>query len=89
MLTIIEEMKVSTGNDCSLSRKFDKAVKNLLRETKNFRLESPYETASYVSRMLLEDNVRPLDRFAIIKFSSLSYTTVVSFIKGLACQKLC
>jgi len=57
MLTIIEEMKVSTGDDCSLTRKFDKAVKNLLRETKNFRLESPYETASYVSRMLLEDNV--------------------------------
>lgn len=90
MLTIIEEMKVSTGNDCSLSRKFDKAAKNLLRETKNFRLESPYETASYVSRMLLEDNVRPLLRFVLSEYFSPTILTFLMFIlKGVACQKLC
>jgi len=56
MLTIIEEMK-SADHSSGLYLKFDKATKNLLRETKNFRLESPYETASYISRVLLEHNV--------------------------------
>jgi secreted Zn-dependent insulinase-like peptidase len=56
MLTIIEEMK-SAPESSGLHLKFDKATKNLLRETKNFRLESPYETASYISRVLLEHNV--------------------------------
>lgn len=56
MLSIIEEMKVADESS-GLALKFDKATKNLLRETKNFRLESPYETASYISRMLLEHNV--------------------------------
>ena len=56
MLSIIEEMKTADESS-GLARKFEKATKNLLRETKNFRLESPYETSSYVSRMLLEHNV--------------------------------
>jgi insulysin len=56
MLSIINEMKVADESS-GLALKFDKATKNLLRETKNFRLESPYETSSYVSRMLLEHNV--------------------------------
>jgi insulysin len=56
MLTIIKEMK-SADQSSGLHLKFDKATKNLLRETKNFRLESPYETASYISRVLLEHNV--------------------------------
>ena len=56
MLSIIDEMK-QADEASGLHLKFDKAKKNLLRETKNFRLESPYETASYISRVLLEHNV--------------------------------
>jgi secreted Zn-dependent insulinase-like peptidase len=56
MLSIIEEMKVADESS-GLFLKFDKGKKNLVRETKNFRLESPYETASYISRMLLEHNI--------------------------------
>lgn len=64
MLSIIEEMKKAAADDdddngssSGLRLKFDKATKNLLRETKNFRLDSPYETCDYTSRILLEDNV--------------------------------
>lgn len=56
MLSIIKEMK-EADESSGLGLKFDKATKNLLRETKNFRLDSPYETCSYISRMLLEHNV--------------------------------
>jgi secreted Zn-dependent insulinase-like peptidase len=56
MLSIIQEMK-DADESSGLTAKFDKATKNLLRESKNFRLDSPYETSSYVSRMLLEHNV--------------------------------
>ena len=56
MLSIIEEMKTADESS-GLALKFDKARRNLLRETKNFRFESPYESASYKSRMLLEHNV--------------------------------
>ena len=57
IFSIIEEMKEDVNNNSHLSLKFEKAVENLLRETKNFRYDSPYETASYMTRMMLEDNV--------------------------------
>ena len=57
IFSIIDEMKEDVKENSSLSLKFEKAVENLLRETKNFRYDSPYETASYMTRMILEDNV--------------------------------
>ena len=57
MLNIIQEMKEGEKARPGLAQKFDKAKENLLRETKNFRLDPPYETASYMSRMMIEDNV--------------------------------
>jgi insulysin len=56
MLTIVHDLK-EADDSSALARTVEKATKNLLRETKNFRLESPYETASYISRMMLEHNV--------------------------------
>jgi insulysin len=56
MLSIVHDLK-DADESSALARTVDKATKNLLRETKNFRLESPYETASYISRLILEHNV--------------------------------
>lgn len=56
MLSIVHDLK-GADDSSALTRTVEKATKNLLRETKNFRLESPYETASYISRMMLEHNV--------------------------------
>ena len=63
MLELIEEMKEGREKHPGLGQKFDKAQQNLLRQTKNYRLDSPYETASYVSRMLIEDNVWHVDNY--------------------------
>eukprot|EP00560_Eucampia_antarctica_P009798 CAMPEP_0197828904 /NCGR_PEP_ID=MMETSP1437-20131217/5400_1 /TAXON_ID=49252 ORGANISM="Eucampia antarctica, Strain CCMP1452" /NCGR_SAMPLE_ID=MMETSP1437 /ASSEMBLY_ACC=CAM_ASM_001096 /LENGTH=1242 /DNA_ID=CAMNT_0043430317 /DNA_START=34 /DNA_END=3762 /DNA_ORIENTATION=+ len=64
VMSIIQEMKEENHAENSpLSLKFDKAVENLLRETKNFRMDSPYETATYLTRMLLEDNVWHVDNY--------------------------
>ena len=43
--------------------KFQKATESLLRETKNYRLDSPYEVASYNSRLLMEEDVYYLDNY--------------------------
>lgn len=56
MLSIVHDLK-GADDSSALTRTVEKATKNLLRETKNFRMESPYETASYISRMMLEHNV--------------------------------
>jgi insulysin len=69
MLSITEEMKEGAKARPGLAAKFEKATKNLLKDTKNFKFDSPYETASYISRMLLESNVRTL--FDYVSFSLL------------------
>ena len=60
MKSIIEEMK---KGDPTLQRLFDKAKEGLLRETKNYRLDSPHEVNSYNSRLFLEENVWYLDNY--------------------------
>jgi len=63
MLSIIGEMKEGSEAKPGLAMKFDKAVENLLKDTKNTKYESPYETASYMSRMLLESNVWHINNY--------------------------
>jgi len=63
MLSLIEEMKQGPKEQGSLAQKFEKARESLLRQTKNFRMESPYETCSYMSRMLVEDNVWHVNQY--------------------------
>jgi len=60
ILSLIEEMKQGKP---SLQKLFDKAKEGLLRETKNYRLDPPYEVASYNSRLLIEENVWYLDNY--------------------------
>jgi len=57
MLTLIGEMKQGPEAYPALHEKFEKAKESLLRETKNYRLDAPYEVASYNSRLLLEERV--------------------------------
>jgi insulysin len=60
ILSLIQEMK---GGDPDLRKRFAKAQESLLRETKNYRLDTPYEVASYNSRLLIEENVWYLDNY--------------------------
>ena len=60
MLSLIQEMQ--DGNEV-LREKFEKAKQGLLRETKNYRLDAPYEVANYNSRLLIEENVWYLDNY--------------------------
>jgi insulysin len=60
ILSLIEEMK--TGNPV-LQERFNTAKESLLRETKNYRLDSPYEVANYNSRLLIEENVWYIDNY--------------------------
>jgi insulysin len=62
IMSLIEEMKV--GN-VSLKDKFEKAKESLLRETKNYRMDPPYEVANYNSRLLMEENVYYLDNYIV------------------------
>lgn len=62
MLTLIDEMKHG-GDNPALQLKFEKAKANLLRETKNYRLDTPYEIASYNSRLLMEESVWYVDNY--------------------------
>lgn len=57
MLSLIEEMKQGPEAFPALNEKFETAKQNLLRETKNYRLDTPYEVASYNSRLILEERV--------------------------------
>ena len=63
MLSLIEELKEGKEAHPGLFDKFQKAKENLLRETKNYRLDTPYEVASYNSRLLLEESVFYLDNY--------------------------
>eukprot|EP00559_Dactyliosolen_fragilissimus_P007895 CAMPEP_0184864396 /NCGR_PEP_ID=MMETSP0580-20130426/14781_1 /TAXON_ID=1118495 /ORGANISM="Dactyliosolen fragilissimus" /LENGTH=1210 /DNA_ID=CAMNT_0027363151 /DNA_START=55 /DNA_END=3687 /DNA_ORIENTATION=+ len=63
MLSIIEDMKKGKNGSPALYQKFLKAKDNLLRDTKNGKLDSPYETASYMARMMMEDNVWHINNY--------------------------
>lgn len=63
MLSLIEEMKQGKEAHPALFDKFKKAEESLLRETKNYRLDTPYEVASYNSRLCMESNVWYLDNY--------------------------
>jgi len=54
MLSLIEELK--QDNDEGLQMKFQKARDNLLRETNNYRLDTPYEIANYNTRLISEES---------------------------------
>jgi len=58
--TLISEMK---NDDSRLSRLFDTAKEKLLKETKNYRLDSPTEVNNYNSRLLMEEKVWFLDDY--------------------------
>mmetsp|Transcript_4229 Transcript_4229/g.8839 ORF Transcript_4229/g.8839 Transcript_4229/m.8839 type:complete len:1203 (+) Transcript_4229:238-3846(+) len=60
MFSLIEELK---AGDAALKDKFDQARDGLCRETKNYRLDSPYEVANYNSRLLLEESVWYIDNY--------------------------
>jgi len=61
ILSLMDEMK--EGTKPCLQARFDKAKEGLLRETKNYRLDPPYEVANYNSRLLIEENVWYLDNY--------------------------
>eukprot|EP00529_Nitzschia_sp_RCC80_P008082 CAMPEP_0113519390 /NCGR_PEP_ID=MMETSP0014_2-20120614/43494_1 /TAXON_ID=2857 /ORGANISM="Nitzschia sp." /LENGTH=1295 /DNA_ID=CAMNT_0000417105 /DNA_START=357 /DNA_END=4244 /DNA_ORIENTATION=+ /assembly_acc=CAM_ASM_000159 len=63
MLSLIEEMKEGKEKQPALFNRFEKAKESLLRETKNYRLDTPYEIANYNSRLLMEENVWYLDDY--------------------------
>lgn len=63
MLSLIGEMKEGPEAYPALHAKFEKAKEGLLRETKNYRLDAPYEVASYNSRLILEDRVWYLEDY--------------------------
>jgi insulysin len=58
--SLITEMK---GDSPVLKAMFEKAKEGLLRETKNYRLDSPSEVNSYNSRLLIEEQVWYLDNY--------------------------
>lgn len=55
--SLIAEMKEGDMARPTLAGLFRKAKENLLRQTKNYIFEAPYETGSYNNRMLLETPV--------------------------------
>ena len=63
MLSLIDEMKEGKDAQPALYDRFQKAKEDLLRETKNYRLDTPYEVANYNSRLLMEENVWYIDNY--------------------------
>lgn len=63
MLSLIKELREGKEQHPSLYDKFERAREGLLRETKNYRLDSPYEIANYNSRLVMEENVWYLDDY--------------------------
>lgn len=57
MLSLIEEMKEGPEKHPALADSFNKAHDNLLRQTKNYRFDSPYEIANYNSRLIIDEDV--------------------------------
>lgn len=62
--SLIEEMKEGEEAHPALSGLFLNAKENLLRQTKNYIFESPYETGAYNIRMLCETPVWHLNDYA-------------------------
>lgn len=62
MLSILDEMKDESEKP-GLLLSFNKARENLLRQTKNYRLDSPYEVANYNSRILVEEKAWHVDSY--------------------------
>lgn len=56
MLSLIQQLKEGPEAHPGLALNFATAKVSLLRETKNFRLDTPYEIASYNSRLILEES---------------------------------
>eukprot|EP00957_Ditylum_brightwellii_P181224 13804232-Ditylum_brightwellii.AAC.1 len=56
-------MKEGPGAHPALGQKFNKAIDNLLCDTKKFRMDSPYETAASNGRMLMEENAWHVDTY--------------------------
>ena len=63
IMSLISEMTEGPDRHPALAQKYIKAVENLVRETKNFRLDSPLEMATYNSRLLLECPVWHIDQY--------------------------
>jgi len=63
MLSLIQELKEGEDMQPALFNRFMKAKESLLRETKNYRLDTPHEVANYNSRLLMEENVWYLDNY--------------------------
>ena len=63
MLSLINEFREGKEKHPALFDRFEKAKESLLRETKNYRLDTPYEVANYNSRLLMEENVWYLDNY--------------------------
>jgi secreted Zn-dependent insulinase-like peptidase len=63
MQSLIQEMKEGKDAQPALFGKFQKAKENLLRETKNYKLDTPYEICAYNSRLVMEQNVWYLDNY--------------------------
>jgi len=63
MLSLIQEMREGKVRHPGVYDRFEKAKESLLRETKNYRLDTPHEVANYNSRLLLEENVWYLDNY--------------------------
>lgn len=53
---LLDDLEANDGSD-PLARSFAVQTEHLLRETRNFAFEPPYELASYNSRFLLEERV--------------------------------
>eukprot|EP00531_Pseudo-nitzschia_arenysensis_P017139 CAMPEP_0116149838 /NCGR_PEP_ID=MMETSP0329-20121206/19195_1 /TAXON_ID=697910 /ORGANISM="Pseudo-nitzschia arenysensis, Strain B593" /LENGTH=1190 /DNA_ID=CAMNT_0003646247 /DNA_START=113 /DNA_END=3685 /DNA_ORIENTATION=+ len=63
MLSLIQEMKEGKDKHPGLYDRFEKAKESLLRQTKNYRLDTPHDVANYNSRLLMEENVWYLDDY--------------------------
>lgn len=63
MLSLLQELKEGPEKHAGLALKFKKAHDNLLRETKNYRLDTPYEICNYNARLLLEESVWYVDNY--------------------------
>ena len=63
IVSLIGEMKEGKESHPDLHSKFQKATINLLRQTKNCKLDSPLETANYNGRVLIEESVWHLDNY--------------------------
>lgn len=63
MLTLTSELREGKEKHPALFEKFERAKDNLLRETKNYRLDVPYEVANYNARLLMEESVWFLDNY--------------------------